>query len=279
MRTALVTGATSGIGLEVARRLLEDGFFVIGTGRDKAKCEAALAQLKSNNAIFLQCDNSGLRQVKELARKVEKILGEKGLGLDVLINNAGCYTSKRMITEDGLEMQIAVNYVSAYLLTRLLLPLLLKSPSAKVISVSSKSHYLTRFSASYLKIPSPYFGLLAYKRSKLALVMMTHELNRRFGGGNFTALAADPGLVNTEIGLKRAGVLSRLVWSIRKNFGTGADRPAKHIARLASADISVKKYYYFYEGKEKRPSRASLDDEKCLKLWKLTEQACREYLA
>lgn len=277
MRTALVTGATSGIGLEVARGLLEAGFLVIGTGRGEARCEAARAQL-SKNAIFLQCDNSSLRQVKELAEKVEKILGEKGLPLDVLINNAGGYTSKRDITEDGLEMQFAVNYVSAYLLIRLLLPLLFKSPSAKVISVSSKSHYFTNFRASSLKPPSPYIGLLAYKRSKLALVMMTRELNRRFGSGSFLALAADPGLVNTDIGLKRAGGLSRLVWKVRKDFGSEAALPAKDIVYLATEDITIKKYCYFYGRGEKRPSRTSLNEEKCRKLWELTEQACMEYL-
>lgn len=280
MRTALVTGATSGIGLEIARCLLEAGYLVIGTGRDREKCEAVEAQFKKQfeNVIYLKCDNSSLKQVKGLAEEVYAILSDKGLFLDVLINNAGCYTSRRIITEDGLEMQFGVNYVSAFLLTRLLLPLLLKSPNGRVISVSSKSHYSTRLNLKRLNGGFPYIGFFAYKRSKLALAMMTHELNRRFASPSFCALTADPGLVNTEIGCKSARWLSRLVWNNRKRHGVSPRYTAENIVYLATENIYPKEYSYYLERKEKRPSETSLDAEKCRRLFDITEEICKSYL-
>lgn len=281
IKTAVITGATSGIGLETAIGLLEKGYFVIATGRNESKCKETESLLKktfSDKIKFFTADNSDLFQIKQLAQNILLFLNGNGFEcLDVLVNNAGCYMSKQVITKDGLETILTVNYISAFLLTMLLMPLMQKSKDARVISVGSLSHYSASLSKRIFKKSIFYFGFFAYRKSKLALTMMTHELNKRFGSQSYKAYTADPGLVNTFIGEKNAKSLDAKYWSYRKKFGVSPQDSAKNTVFLASENVKTDKYSYYYLCKEKKPSAFSLKEDKCKQLFDLTTGILKKY--
>jgi NAD(P)-dependent dehydrogenase (short-subunit alcohol dehydrogenase family) len=152
-KTCLVTGATSGIGLATVLALTRLGGRVVGVGRDEAKIAAALslasreAPADSSGLRFERADLASLRDVEALAGRLTGATDR----LDVLVNCAGIYTARRDLTADGLETQFAVNHLAPFLLTTLLLPRLESSGDARVITVSSNSHY---YAVSAGRIPS-----------------------------------------------------------------------------------------------------------------------------
>ena len=202
----VVTGASSGIGWQAALDFARAGARVIGVGRSRERCENARERIlhacPQAKISFLVADLSSQAQVRRLAGEILAILEEEHEGkLDVLVNNAGLSSQKRILTEDGIEQTFAVNHLAVMLLTYLLLPALKKTPGSRVLTVSSNSHYSTWFDPKIEKKPLFYFGLWAYKVSKLSNVLFTQRFNRMMGGTP-QAFAVDPGLVNTDIGLK-----------------------------------------------------------------------------
>jgi len=278
-KTALVTGATSGIGYQVALDLARAGAFVIGTGRDTARCQRARDAIReavpNARVEFLCADFSSLQQVRDLAERVDRLLAAENGRLDLLINNAGLYSSAKKITEDGIEMTFAVNYLAHFLLTHLLLPTLGRAPDGRVLTVSSNSHYQVFFLQSRPQNPRIYIGIWAYAVSKLSNVLFTAEFNRRVNVANMHAWAIDPGLVNTEIGSKDGGFLSRLVWRSRQKKGTHAKVPSRTILHLASAPLEeISSAQYWMNSNPKAPSRLSRDAGVARNLWELSCRLC-----
>ena len=225
-KTILVTGATSGIGLATAEGLVRQGTDVIGVGRSISRCQTAEQRLAGlNSAVqvtYITADLTLQSEVRRLAREIPKILAARGrTALDGLVNNAGAFTYWLALTPEGFETQWAVNYLAPFLLTNELLPLLQAAPRARIVTVSSESHYNTSLNWTDIQLRRHYNGLLAYKQTKLADVLFTAELNRRLGPhSHVRAFAADPGLVNTEIGAEghtRPGALVLGTASGRRN--------------------------------------------------------------
>lgn len=278
-KTALVTGATSGIGYQAALDLARAGAFVIGTGRDTARCQRARDAIReavpNARVEFLCADFSSLQQVRDLAERVDRLLATENGRLDLLINNAGLYSSAKKITEDGIEMTFAVNHLAHFLLTHLLLPVLGRAPDGRVLTVSSNSHYQVFFLQSRPQNPRIYIGIWAYAVSKLSNVLFTAEFNRRVNVDNMHAWAIDPGLVNTEIGSKDGGFLSRLVWRSRQKMGTQAEVPSRTILHLASAPLEeISSALYWMNSNPKAPSRLSRDAGLARDLWELSCRLC-----
>jgi NAD(P)-dependent dehydrogenase (short-subunit alcohol dehydrogenase family) len=142
-RVCLVTGATSGIGLHTAAALAERGARVLMAGIGAAECERALEHVRTEvpgaDLHALPGDLSRISEVRRLAATVR----EQHPHLHVLVNNAGVYSSRHSLTEDGIERMLAVNYVAPFVLTTSLLPNLLASGGARVVNVSSAPHALT----------------------------------------------------------------------------------------------------------------------------------------
>ncbi len=279
-KTIVITGATSGIGLQAAIDFAGLGARVIGVGRDPKRCSAAKQQVLSKTpkaqVEYLLANLSSLAQVRALAVDIKKILGRWGqTHLDILVNDAGTYSGRRILTEDGTELTMAVNHYAPFLLTHELMSLLTAAHEAKVLTVSSGSHYNTNIHVHRIDHPLIYFGLWAYKVSKLANVLFTLEFNRRFGKTNVRAYAVDPGLVNTEIAFKGTDPISKFVWKIRKNSGTLPEIPVRTMLFLAQKSLSTRAgENYWKDSLPKTPSRVAQDPELARQLWEKSCEVC-----
>ncbi len=277
----VVTGATSGIGLAVAEALVEAGAFVLGVGRSPERAAALEARLGSGarpgRLRALTADLALQSQVRALAAAVRaEVEAAGGRWLDGLINNAGVFTFRRALTAEGFEMQWAVNHLAPFLLTHELLPLLEAAPQARVVTVSSGSHYHTRLRWRDLQLRRFYNGLLAYKQTKLCNVLFTLELRRRLGpGSRVQAFAADPGLVFTDMGFKNNPRLARWIWALRRRGGITPAESAAGIVFLAlEPSIQQAAEIYWKHGRPKAPDPAGLDLEAARRLWEISARMC-----
>jgi NAD(P)-dependent dehydrogenase (short-subunit alcohol dehydrogenase family) len=239
-KLVVVTGATAGIGWQAALDFARAGARVIGAGRSVERCARAREQIlqacPQAKISFLVADLASQAQVRRLAGETLEIVDRESKGrLDVLVNNAGLSSQKRILTEEGIEQTFAVNHLAVMLLTYLLLPALRKSPDSRVLTVSSNSHYKTWFNPEVEKNPPMYFGLWAYKVSKLANVLFTQRFNRMMKGSPPT-FAVDPGLVATDIGLKDPSPLAQLIWRGRQKIGDAPEKPVKTLLHLAQEE-------------------------------------------
>ncbi|HZD56534.1 MAG TPA: SDR family NAD(P)-dependent oxidoreductase, partial [Anaerolineales bacterium] len=178
--------------------------------------------------------------------------------------------------EDGYELQFAVNHLAPFLLTLELLPLLKKAPHARVITVSSGSHRNTRMHWQDVMLRRGYNTLRAYKQSKLANVLFTFELNRRLGeDSSIRAYAADPGLVNTEIGSKGTSGLVRWIWEKRRAGGVNPEQGAETVVYLAaSSSVGGSREVYWKDCRPVQASRYAQRAEEAARLWELSEHLC-----
>ena len=197
-RTALITGANSGLGLETARALAQRGAYVVLACRSLAKAEAACQELTAEGEgelIPLELNLADLASVRRGAAQV----GERCGAIDLLINNAGVMAPPRQLSAQGFELQFAVNHLGHFALTQQLLPVL--RPGARVVHVSSGASYFGRIAFEDLQGEQRYDAWAAYAQSKLANVMTALELQRRLNaqGAEVLAIAAHPGLARTNL--------------------------------------------------------------------------------
>jgi retinol dehydrogenase 12 len=280
-KTFVVTGATSGIGLAAAEILASQGARVIGVGRSPERCHDAERRLHNlypeAQVEYCLADLSLLSQVRRLAGEIhEELASSQTPYLDGLINNAGTFTYWLTLTAEGFETQWAVNYLAPFMLTHELLPLLKAAPMARVVTVSSGSHYGARLRWDDLQLIRHYNGLRAYGQTKLANVLFTVELNRRLDSGSTVrAFAADPGLVHTDIGLKGTPRLVGKIWAWRSGKGISPEESAKGIVYLAcEPSIQDSPEIYWKHSAPVAPSEAALDEDAARKLWEISEKMC-----
>lgn len=281
-KTYLITGATSGIGLAAAGILASRGAAVIGVGRSTERCRDAEKSLRQAypqaQVDMLVADLGVQREVARLARDVRDMLTAQGKHhLDGLLNNAGTFTYWFTQSPDGIEMQWAVNHLAPFLLTHHLLPLLQAAPLARVITVSSDSHYAGRLNWKDPQLRRRYNGLRAYENTKLANVLFTLELNRRLSAqsSGIRAFAADPGLVKTDMGLKGTPAIVRWIWKLRRSGGISPEESAQGIVTLLTDPaIQDSPEIYWKHGQPKRASRRAYDREAASKLWELSARMC-----
>ncbi len=206
MKTALITGATDGVGRVVARELGKQGWRVLVHGRDRGRGEAVVREIDQAGAKaeFLSADLSSLAEVRALADAVAHTTSR----LELLINNAGIGTAGtvpgRQTSQDGHELRFAVNYLAGFLLTYRLLPLLKSSTPARIVNVSSAGQQAIDFSDVMLE--RHYSGVAAYCRSKLAQIMFTVDLAEELDGSGVIVNALHPSTYMNTTMVRRAGV-------------------------------------------------------------------------
>jgi NAD(P)-dependent dehydrogenase (short-subunit alcohol dehydrogenase family) len=206
-KTALITGANSGIGYQAALELARHGAHVLLGCRNEAKGRAALERLlreargtnaEGASAEVVQLDMASLASIRAFAAA---FLG-RGIALDLLINNAGVMAlPKRELTEDGFERQFGTNHLGHFALTGLLLPALLAAPAPRVVTVASLAHRTGKIEFDNLQRERGYEGWDAYNASKLANILFAKELDRRARAAHsrLLSLAVHPGVSTTSI--------------------------------------------------------------------------------
>jgi NAD(P)-dependent dehydrogenase (short-subunit alcohol dehydrogenase family) len=188
-QVVLITGSTDGLGREVARRVAATGAHVIVHGRNRERGEALVKEIEAEgkgSAAFYAADFASLDQVRQFAASVMRDHDR----LDVLVNNAGIWArgdNERRLSEDGHELQFAVNYLSGYLLTRTLLPLILESAPARIINVASTAQQPIDFDDVMME--RGYTGGRGYAQSKLAQILFTFDLAAELERAGVTGVA------------------------------------------------------------------------------------------
>lgn len=191
-KTALITGSTDGVGRMVAERLGAEGWRILVHGRDRGRGAEVVANIKKSGgaAEFLQADLASLAEVRHLAEAVQQATKR----LDLFISNAGIGTGgpqgARQTSADGYELRFAVNYLSGFLLTHLLLPLLKQSAPARIVNVASLGQQAIDFSD--VMLTHGYSGMRAYRQSKLAQILSTIDLASELKGSKVTVNALHP---------------------------------------------------------------------------------------
>ena len=200
-RTALITGANSGLGFEAARVLAGVGAAVVLAVRDTAKGEVAAAAIRAAvpgaELAVAALDLASLAAIRSFA----ETFGRAHARLDMLINNAGVMAIPRRTTADGSEMQFGTNHLGHFALTGLLLPLVLRTPAARIVTVSSGAHMFGKINFDDLQSERSYSKWGAYGQSKLANLLFAYELQRRLtaAGRDVLSAAAHPGYAATNL--------------------------------------------------------------------------------
>ena len=263
MKTMLITGSTDGIGKQTALDLAGQGNRVIIHGRNIERCLEVRNHIRAvsgNKYVdFIAADLSSMAAVKTMAQEIKNNYER----LDVLINNAGVFERRKKITEDGFERTFAVNHLSVFLLTGLLMDLLKKSAPARIITVSSMAH-ASEIDFDNLQGEKYYDGHDAYGRSKLCNILFTFELAERLNHNGLTANCLHPGVISTK--LLHAG------WGMG---GASLESGAQTSVYLAAAeeleDVTGK---YFSNKRESKPASICYDNAVRKRLWELSERLC-----
>lgn len=279
-KVAIVTGGTSGVGLETARSLAERGGRVYLASRSEKKGIEAVELIRGStgnkNVHFIQLDLGSLQSVRIFAETFQAT--EKRL--DLLVNNAGIASSYNK-TEDGFEMNMGVNHLGHFLLTNLLLDLLKASAPSRVVVVSSLAHRIGVIFRNNLNSELVFPGVFkSYGNSKLANVLFTRELARRLENTGVTANCLDPGLSMTTFA-ENSGFHSyfRFLLQLAQSlFGRSPEHAAESHIMLSVdpsvADVSGK---YFRDCKEEQPSYFALDEKMARWLWDESAKLTRLY--
>jgi NAD(P)-dependent dehydrogenase (short-subunit alcohol dehydrogenase family) len=270
-KTCLITGAAAGLGLETAKQLAAAGLNIIGIGEEREARGAAEAEVRRAGpraeVRFVVADLTSLAGVRRAADDVREAL--PGGRLDRLVHAAATATTGYVGTEDGYELQFAVNYLAAFLLTCELFPALIRPAESRVITVCSTVHRGTAIDWADPMSRRRYNGRRAFRRSKLALVLFTLELNRRVAFRfPVRAIGVEPGLVDPEPrdGTARAGTTPRRTLS--------PSDAASAVARLALGPPSSIPGAYWRLGRPIAPSPYARSADAAARLWRLSESLC-----
>ena len=226
-KTIVITGSSDGIGAAAARKLKAMGHNVVIVGRSKGKTERIAKEL---DAPFHLVDYSELNQVKRLAEELNKYDR-----IDVLVNNAGGAQNERKITIDGYEKTFQINYLSAFLLTNLLMDKLCNS-NATIIQTSSIAANIfgKNLDINDLNNEKNYTPLRAYGNSKLENILFTRELNKRYKDKGINAVAFEPGVVRSNFGTESKKIINFFYHSVFKYlFTISPEKSAERLIKLA----------------------------------------------
>ena len=263
---AVVTGASSGIGLHTALGLARAGMRVIMTGRDAGRTEAARRRVATAAPAArietLLADFSALAEVRLLASEILARCER----LDVLVNNAGLFSPKFRLSQDGFELVFAVNHLAPFLLTNLLLDRLIASAPARIVTVASRAHRGERIDLADLPRPRHWSMTHAYGRSKLCNILFTRELAARLDPSRVVAASLHPGVVATGIG--RRGGIVELAWRIGSLFMIGPEEGADTSVFLATVPDATPFHGAYVVGHTAQtPDPAALDPALARRLW------------
>ncbi len=287
MSVAMITGGNSGIGFATVVKLIAQGFMVFLASRNQKKSKKAIDAIRARNpnaqVESIPLDLASFASVRQCVAEFQS----KGYPLHVLINHAGGAVpgNEASFTVDGFELTFGVNHLGHFLLTNLLLEDLKRSAPARVITVSSELH-----NPDYARGPGPDFDYenlkgekyynpqIFYRNSKLANMWFAYELQRYLAGTGVTSNAVCPGFVPAAIAERRKSPIARFFYAqimSRMPFARSLEQASSSYLIAATdpkfANIGGK---FFVDGKEKRSSDESYDEEKARRLWEMSWKWC-----
>jgi NAD(P)-dependent dehydrogenase (short-subunit alcohol dehydrogenase family) len=277
-RRILITGGNTGLGFESARELAARHASVIIACRDIAKGEAARRRILAHHPFadvsVEALDLASLASVRACARR----LLQQNVPLDVLINNAGVMTPPLGFSAEGFELQFGVNVLGHFALTGLMMPLLMQSPAARVVTLSSTAHRIARMDVGNLRAERGYRATQAYAMSKLGNLLFAYELQRRLQqrGSTAMSIAAHPGVSLTELA-RTNGLIGIMMKLVSQNAADGARSQL-----MAATDPALKGGEYIGPGgfqalkgppTVQQSSAASRDPQMAATLWNLMQEA------
>ena len=262
-KIVLITGATSGIGKETALGLAKLGATIVFTTRDNLKGEKTkkelIATTNNKNIHMLKCDLASFESIRNCCKEFKSKYDK----LHVLINNAGVWDFKRRESKDGIENIFATNYLAPFLITYLLIDILKKGSSSRIINVTSGMHYGT-INFDDIEFKQKFSGAKAYRQSKLGLILFTRLLAKKLEGTGVTVNSTHPGMNKTNLG-RDAGGFSKIIFKLMgKDPKIGAETS---IYLASSPNVENITGEYFSQKKIKKSSKESYDINLAKKLW------------
>ncbi|OWA36587.1 short-chain dehydrogenase [Saccharibacillus sp. O16] len=274
-KTALVTGANSGMGLATSRELTARGYRVLMACRSQARGEAALRQVEavggSGSAELVLCDLADLASIRRFADDVHGRVST----LDVLINNAGVVSPKRQETQDGFELALGVNHLGHFLMTNLLLDLMKTSSDGRIIVVASGAYKAGKIDFEDPHLRQHYNVIRSYGQSKLANILFARELALRVHEQGIVVNSLHPGAVLTQLGVNRGTGFGQGVYRALGKlpaFQTPEEGASTAVYLADSPEVSGISREYFYRSQPHRLNRKAEDDETALRLWEWSER-------
>lgn len=261
-RTIVITGASDGIGAAAAKMLAHPADTLVLVGRSPEKTKALADELECD---YLLADYTDLSQVRTLAEKLQNQYPR----IDVLANNAGGIMAGREVTVDGHEKTFQVNHLAPFLLTTLLIEKLV-ADRATVINTSSAAHNaMSKFNIDDLDAEKHYGANAAYGNSKLANILFTKELQRRYGDHGVNAVAFHPGVVASNFSVESTGLIKLAYGKLAQKFMLSPAQGADTLVWLATTTPGVdwEPGQYYARRKPTQPSRQAQDPALALQLW------------
>ncbi|ANJ28069.1 SDR family NAD(P)-dependent oxidoreductase [Agromyces aureus] len=263
-KVIVITGASDGIGRAAARRLHADGHEVVIVGRSPQKTQALADELGVEHHL---ADFADLDSVRALADD----LAARHPKIDVLANNAGGVFGKhREVTRDGHETTFQVDYLAPFLLTQQLMPTLVASRATVINTSSLANRIFSRFDLDDLESERRYRPVRAYGNAKLAQVLFTKELERRYGGDGVTSTAFHPGAIATNFSAEHGSGMAGLYrWRLRDLVLQTPEQGASTLVFLAEGEpgVDYPTGEYYTKSRPARASRHAADVELARELW------------
>ena len=276
MKTILITGANTGIGLATAETFVKDGHHVILACRNPDKASQAKKQLDAIGTGKVDTVTLDLNDLAQIAQTADTLISQFEK-IDVLVNNAGMMTPQLESTADGFEKQIGVNYIGPFLLTMKLLPLIKKAEQGRIIHLASMMHLLGKIDVDQFKADQvkKYNGVRSYANSKLANLLFSNTLAQQLQGSSVTSNALHPGGVDSEIYRE----LPKYQYNALKLFLIPTSKPAELIKKMAfSTEWSQRNGDYASLQTPALKSRKAKDRELGQYLFDQTLQLVHQYL-
>ena len=268
-KNCLITGATSGIGLETTKSLAERGYDLILVSRSEDKLKTLCKDLQNNFSISTSsytCDLSSLGQTIEISNQIKTNHKE----IDCLINNAGGIFMDFEITKEGYERTFALNHMSYFIVTNILI----ENVKSRVINVASEAHRGARINDDF-RYPKKFNGWMQYKNSKLANIYFTYHLNSILDKTNshLTVNCLHPGVVNTNIANNNSSMIYKTISSFIKFFAISSRQGAFTSTYLAtSPEVDSFSGGYFIKSRPVKSSNISYDKDAAERLWTLSTE-------
>ncbi len=274
MPTTIITGSTSGIGLEVAKELAKKNHDLILVSRDSSKLEHTKSFINKENKINCDIYQHDLSLIKENILFYKNII-KKYKNIDYLINNVGAIYMERQETIEGLEKTFSLNHMSYFVLSKLFSS---QEKPIKIINVTSEAHRNINLDYRDLQNKKKYNGWYAYKKSKLANIYLTYELHNHLLKTKSTVNCLHPGVVNTNFANDNS-LPYKLMASMIKFFGISPIEGASTILYLVNNEnIESVSGLYFNKCKPQETSLVSYDEQCSKKLWDYSQEILSNYI-